>query len=69
VKTFSGIYKGNRLIELDEDIEITKNIKVVIMIPEQDDEMLLRNQLLKSAEGTFSKIWNNEEDAVWNDYL
>ncbi len=69
MKTFSGIYKGNRLIELDEDIEITKNIKVVIMIPEQDDEMLLRNQLLKSAEGTFSKIWNNEEDAVWNDYL
>lgn len=69
VKTFSGIYKGNRLIELDEDIGLTKNIKVLIMIPEEDDEILLRNQFLRTAEGAFAKIWNNEEDTVWNEYL
>ena len=69
MKTVSGVYKGNRLIELDEDIEITKNIKIIIMISEENDEILLRNQLLRSAEGTFSKIWNNEEDTVWNEYL
>jgi hypothetical protein len=69
MKTLSGIYKGNRMIEINEDIKIKKNIKVIIIIPEQDDEDLLKAQFQSSAEVTFDKLWNNEEDKVWNEYL
>jgi hypothetical protein len=69
MKTFSAIYKGDRVLELLEDIDLPKDMKVLILIPEQDDEKTLHDQLKSAAEVVFAKLWDNKEDEVWNEYL
>jgi len=69
METLSAIYKGNRVVELIEDTDLPENIEVLVVIPEQDDERVLRSQLRGAAEIVFSKLWDNQEDEVWNEYL
>jgi len=69
MKTLSAIYKGQRVIELFEDINLPKDIVVLVVVPEQDDERELRSQLQSAAEVVFAKLWDNEGDEVWNEYL
>ncbi len=69
MKTLSGIYKGKRVVELFEDIDLPKDIGVLVVIPEENDERKLRNQLQNAAEGVFAKLWDNKGDEVWNEYL
>ena len=38
-------------------------------ITEQKDERELRSQLRSAAEVVFAKLWDNEGDEVWNEYL
>lgn len=40
-----------------------------VMIPEQEDEAKIRRHLQGAAEGVFAKLWDNEEDEVWNEYI
>lgn len=56
-------------VEIDEAINITTSLKSITIIPEQDDEYLFKAQLQDSAEVTFCKLWNNEDDNFWNEYL
>ena len=69
MKTLSAIYKGNRVVELLEDINLPEQIKVLVIIPEPDDEKILRNQLQSATEKVFAKLWDNKEDEIWNEYL
>jgi uncharacterized protein YbcI len=69
MKTLSGVYKGKRVVELFEDIDLPKDIGVLVVIPEENDERKLRNQLQNTAEGVFAKLWDNKEDEAWNEYL
>lgn len=69
MKTFSAIYKGDRTVELLEDINLPKNIEVLVVIPEQEDERELRSQLKSAAEVVFARLWNSKEDEIWNEYL
>jgi hypothetical protein len=69
MKTFSAIYKGDRVIELSEDIDLPEDTEVLVVIPEQDNERTLRSQLQNAAETAFKKLWDNEADEVWNEYL
>jgi hypothetical protein len=69
MKTISAVYKGNRVVELFEDVEIPKNIEVFVIIPEDDEERELHKQFRNTAEISFAKLWNNKEDEVWNEYL
>jgi len=69
MKTLSAIYKGERVVELFEDIDLPKDIVVLVVIPEQEDERELRSQLQSAAEVVFAKLWDNEGDEVWNEYL
>ena len=38
-------------------------------ITEQEDERELHSQLQSAAEVVFAKLWDNEGDEVWNEYL
>lgn len=38
LKTLSAIYKGERVVELSEDIDLPKDIAVLAVIPQQEDE-------------------------------
>lgn len=69
MKTFSAIYKGDRVVELLEDINFPNDIAVLVVIPEQEDEKELRSQLQSAAEVVFARLWDNKEDEVWNEYL
>ena len=69
MKTFSAVYKGDRLVELLEDIDLPEDIEVLVIIPGQEDEEELRNQLQVAAAAVFAKLWDNEEDEVWNERL
>lgn len=69
MQTLSAIYKGQRVVELFEDIDLPKDIVVLVVIPEQDDERELRSQLRSAAEIVFAKLWDNKGDEVWNEYL
>ncbi len=69
MKTFTAIYKGNRIIELNEGLELAENTVVFVVIPEQADEDAMRFHLATAAQSTFAKLWDNEEDEVWNEYL
>jgi hypothetical protein len=68
METLSAIYRGNRVVELIEDADLPENIEVLVVIPEQD-ERILRSQLQSAAQVVFSKLWDNQEDEVWNEYL
>lgn len=69
MKTFSAVYKGDRVVELVEDIVLPKDIEVLVVIPEQDNERTLRSQLQSAAETVFARLWDNQEDEIWNEYL
>lgn len=69
MKTLSAVYKGERVVELFEDIDLPKNIVVLVVVPEQNNERELRSQLRSAAEVVFAKLWDNEGDEVWNEYL
>jgi hypothetical protein len=68
METLSAIYRGNRVVELIEDADLPENIEVLVVIPEQD-ERILHSQLQSAAQVVFSKLWDNQEDEVWNEYL
>ncbi|MBM4044188.1 MAG: hypothetical protein FJ279_03670 [Planctomycetes bacterium] len=69
MRTLSGIYKGARVVQLQDDVDLPTDLKVVVVIPECDDETALRRQLLHTAEQAFAKLWDNEQDEVWREYL
>lgn len=64
-KTLSATYKGERVVELFEDIDLPKYMAVLVVIPEQEDEREWHSQLRSAAEVVFAKLWDNEENEVW----
>jgi hypothetical protein len=69
MKKYSAIYRGDRVVELIEDIVLPKDIEVLVVIPERDNERALHNQLQSAAETVFARLWDNQEDKVWHEYL
>jgi hypothetical protein len=69
MKTFTATYKGNRTVELPDDLDLPKDTKVFVMIPDQEDGAEIRRHLQGAAEDVFAKLWDNEEDEVWNEYV
>lgn len=69
MKTLSAIYKGKRVVELLDDIDIPKDLEVMVVVPEQDDERELRSQLQSASEVVFAKLWDNKKDDAWGEYL
>jgi len=69
MKTLSAMYKGQRVVELFEDIDLPKDIVVLVVIREREDERELRSQLQSAAEVVFARLWDNKEDEVWSERL
>lgn len=40
-----------------------------VMIPGQEDEAEIRRHLQGAAEDVFAKLWDNEDDEVWKEYI
>ena len=69
MKTLAATYKGDRTVELREDVELLKGLDVFVVVPEPEDEATLRRELARDAERAFARLWDNEEDEVWSEYL
>ncbi|OQY18616.1 MAG: hypothetical protein B6I34_10475 [Anaerolineaceae bacterium 4572_32.1] len=63
------IARSGAACELSKDIALPKDINVLVVVLKQDDETVLRRQLQSAAETVFAKLWDNEADEVWNEYL
>ncbi len=69
MKTLTATYKGNRTLELSQDPQLPENASVLVVLLEDGDEGAMRDHLQAHAQVTFARLWDNEEDDVWNDYL
>lgn len=69
MKTIPGVYRGARVVQLQDDVDLPTDAKVLVVIPEYDDETALRRQLVHTAEQAFAKLWDNDQDEVWREYL
>ena len=69
MNTFPAIYKGDRVVELLQDIGFPEDMLVLVVIPDQEDDRELRSQFQSAAEAVFAKLWDNEGDDVWDEYL
>ncbi|MDP8240262.1 MAG: DUF104 domain-containing protein [Candidatus Hatepunaea meridiana] len=69
MKTITAKYRGNSLLELLEEVDLPEDTELLVIIPEEDDERLMQSQLQRAAETVFSKLWDNNEDEVWSEYL
>ena len=69
MKTLAAIYKGKRIIELSENLDLPEDTVVLVVVPEQNDEAEMELQLRGAAQAAFTKLWDNPEDEVWNEYL
>ena len=69
MKTLSAIYKGNGILELSENLEIPQDTPVTIIIPNSDDEPELRLHIQDIGQKALEKLWENQEDEVWNEYV
>ncbi len=68
MKTLSAKYKGNRILELNDLLDLPIDSKILVVIPEDDDEKTMHQQLRSVAEVAFAKLWHNKEDEVWREY-
>ena len=64
-----AIYKGNRTVQLAESVDIPRDTEVLVLIPDDKEDSDLRSQLRGASESTFAKLWDNETDEVWREYL
>jgi len=69
MRTVVAVYKGNRVIELKEDIDLPSNSSVTVLLPTTEDERVTQQSLQKASEKVFERLWDNEGDEVWNEYL
>jgi len=69
MRTVVAVYRGNRVIELQEDIDLPSNSSVMVLLPTDMDERVTQQFLQKASEKVFEKPWDNEGDEVWNEYL
>lgn len=50
MQTFPAIYRGKRLVELTEDIDLPQDARVLVVIPQQgSDEKMLHSQFQQAA--------------------
>jgi hypothetical protein len=69
MKAVPAIYKGDRILELSEKLDLPQNTVVLVVISDQEDETELRLQMKSFADIVFAKMWDNDEDEVWNEYV
>ncbi len=62
-------YLGNRLIELPMSLDLPQNSEITLVLADNGDNVELRKQFQQLGERALAKLWDNEEDDVWYEYL
>ena len=54
---------------MSEELDLPEDTAVLVLVPEQESEPEVRRQLQSASEVVFAKLWDDEEDELWNEYL
>lgn len=63
MQTLSGHYDG-QFVVLDEPVRLRRNTKVMVLVPEANDD--LTGGCARLSEAAFQKIWDNPLDADYD---
>ena len=69
MRALTGMYKGDRLIQLLEEVDLPPDAEVYILLPDPEDEIATRSEIKRIAEASFARLWSYSGDDVWNEYL
>ena len=63
------VIRDGKIVAAGTGVTVPKDAVVLVLISEQEDENEMRHQLKSAAEIVFAKMWDNDEDEVWNEYV
>jgi len=64
--TVPAHFDGNR-IQLDTQLELAPNTRLLVTIlQEETSHLTLVQAAMKQSEAAFARVWDNEEDAVYD---
>ena len=65
MKAIKAHYDG-RVIIPEEPVNLPANTPVRVLVPETDDSADITRGFSKLSEASFSRIWDNDEDAAYD---
>ena len=65
MKAIKAHYDG-RVVVPEEPIDLPVNTPVRVLVPEADDSVAIANAFANLSEPSFSRIWDNDEDAAYD---
>jgi hypothetical protein len=65
MKAIKGHYDG-RVIVPEEPVDLPANTPVRVLLPDSNDSVALSKAFANISEASFSRIWDNDEDAAYD---
>jgi len=65
MKAIKAHYDG-RVIVPEEPVNLPANTPVRVLVPETDDSADITKAFSKLSEASFSRVWDNEDDAAYD---
>ena len=65
MKAIKAHYDG-RVVVPEEPIDLPANTPVRVLVPEADDSVAITKSFANLSEPSFSRIWDNDEDAAYD---
>jgi hypothetical protein len=65
MKAIKARYDGHVIVP-EEPIDLPANTPVGVLLPDADDSVALTKAFATISETSFSRIWDNDEDAAYD---
>jgi hypothetical protein len=65
MKAIKAYYDGH-VVVLEEPINLPVNTPVRVLVPEADDSVEITKGFASLSEPSFSRVWDNDEDAAYD---
>ena len=65
MKAIKAHYDGHVIVP-EEPVNLPANTPVRVLVPESDDSADITREFSKLSEASFSRVWDNEDDAVYD---
>ena len=65
MKAIKARYDG-RVIVPEEPVNLPANTPVRVLVPDADDSIAISKAFANLSEASFSRIWDNDEDAAYD---
>jgi hypothetical protein len=65
MKAIKAHYDGHAIVP-EEPVNLPANTPVRVLVPEADDAAVITKEFAQLSETSFSRIWDNDEDAAYD---